>query len=131
MLEVCFRNTVESLCHRRLNRLNRVEPISFKLPFHLQKQEKFRWSQVWAVGGVRQHCQQLPHNNRTTAWCVLMVKFPILRNGWLHMRYSILQAYQYLHVKCCIYGHSSRHKLFVNNVMSVEKNNKHGFDFGF
>jgi hypothetical protein len=33
-LEVGFRNTVESLCRRRLNRLDGVEPMSFKLPFH-------------------------------------------------------------------------------------------------
>ena len=38
-LEVSFRNTVESLCRHRLNRLNRVEPISFE-----RKQGKLRWS---------------------------------------------------------------------------------------
>ena len=32
-LEVGFRNTVESLCHRRLNRLDEVEPMSFELLF--------------------------------------------------------------------------------------------------
>ena len=48
-----------------------------------------------------------------------------------HMRITILQACQYLHVKCSIYGGSSRHKLLLNNATSVEKNNQHSFDFGF
>ena len=109
--------------------------MSFELPLHLQKQEEVRWSQVWAVGGMRQRChaefcQQLLQNNRTVTRRIVMVKFPILRNGWSIARYTILQVSLYLHVKCSIYGHSSRYELLVNNATSVEKNIKHGFDFG-
>ena len=43
-LEVGFWNTVESFCHRCLNRLDGVEPMSFELPFHSWKLEKVRWS---------------------------------------------------------------------------------------
>jgi hypothetical protein len=61
-----------------------------------------------------------------------MAKFPIHRNGWSHVRYMILQACQYWHIKCSIYGRSSRHEFLVNNETSVQKeNNQHGFDFEF
>ena len=43
LLEVCFQNTVESLCHRWLNHLDGVEPMSIELSFHSQKQEKVSW----------------------------------------------------------------------------------------
>lgn len=60
-----------------------------------------------------------------------MVKFPILGNGWSHAYYAKSKACQYMHVKCRIYGHSSRHELHVNSAMSLENSNQHGFDFWF
>ncbi|KAG8336741.1 hypothetical protein J6590_039821 [Homalodisca vitripennis] len=67
--------------------------------------------------------QQLPQINRTIARLLIMVKFPILRNGWSHTRFAISQTCQHLHIKCSIHGCSSRHEFLLNNVMSVGKNN--------
>ena len=64
-------------------------------------------------------------------WGVVVVQHPSACNAWSHTRHPFPESFKDFPLKCLIDSLSWWHKFLVDDPLTVQKANKHRFDFGF
>jgi len=134
VLELLFRNSVQSPCHSGLNSFDGFKPSTFEVPLMPGEQEKCTRGHIRAIGRLWKHNdfyfgQKVLHNFRRVTECVIVVQFPVFGDVRTNAGNAFAKSFEDFDVKIGVNCCSWWNKLLVNDSFSVVKNNDHRFNF--